>query len=166
MYKIEQFFPHHTERLSQPLELGRTNRPQFNGENVQEPVQASLLIVDDDTSIMSSLQAIFSSLGYRVRTAHNSFAALAEMHAEVPDILLSDLYMPGLSGFQLLSIVKRRFPTVRSVAMSGVFSGITEPSGISADAFYQKGGDVALLLKELEFLARRPPVTEQSRLSS
>jgi DNA-binding NarL/FixJ family response regulator len=67
-----------------------------------------------------------------------------------PDILFSDLNMPGMSGYELLSIVNRRFPEVKAVAMSGAFPGDTIPSGLAADAFYGKGGDIPSLLRTLE----------------
>ena len=53
--------------------------------------------------------------------AEDGFSALAEIRKEVPDILLSDLNMPRMSGFELLSVVRRRFPSIRTIAMSGAF---------------------------------------------
>ena len=48
------------------------------------------------------LSHVLSEMGYRVRTAEDGFSALAELRKEIPDILLSDLNMPGMSGFELL----------------------------------------------------------------
>jgi len=58
--------------------------------------------------------------------------------------------MPGMSGFELLSIVRRQFPAIRVIAMSGAFSGNQVPCGVIADAFYEKGNGVAVLLKAIE----------------
>ena len=91
------------------------------------------------------LPMVLSSLGHRVRSASDGLTALIEMRQETPDILLSDLNMPGMSGFELLSVVRRRFPAVRVIAMSGAFSGDRVPSGVTADAFYPKGYGVAPL---------------------
>jgi hypothetical protein len=72
------------------------------------------------------------------------------MRQEVPDILLSDLNMPVMSGFELLSVVRRRFPAMRVIAMSGAFFGEEVPSGVAADNFYQKGGGLDALLRVME----------------
>jgi CheY-like chemotaxis protein len=114
--------------------------------------KSSLLIVDDESSIRFSLCCLLTEIGYRVRTAEDGFAALAEIRKEVPEILLSDLNMPGMSGFELLSVVRRRFPNLQTIAMSGAFAGDEVPSGVAADAFYQKGSSMASLLRIMENL--------------
>jgi CheY-like chemotaxis protein len=98
-----------------------------------------LLVVDDDALICRNMSIIFTALGYATRTAPNGFSALGAIRSEIPDIILSDLFMPGMSGFELLSVVRRRFPSIRVVAMSGGFEGTTIPAGVAADAFYEKG---------------------------
>ena len=113
-------------------------------------LKGSILVVDDEESLRKSLAKVFTYLQYRTRSAEDGIAALIEMRQEVPDILVSDLNMPNMSGFELLSIVRRRFPAVRVIAMSGVLSEDAIPCGVTADAFYQKGGGMAALLKILE----------------
>ena len=84
-------------------------------------LKSSILIVEDEESVRTSLAMVLSGLGLRVRSASDGLAALIEMRHEAPDILLSDLNMPGMSGFELLSVVRRRFPAVLVIAMSGAF---------------------------------------------
>ena len=67
--------------------------------------KANLLIVEDEPSTRESLSGIFSEFGYGVRSAENGFSALVEIRNNSPDIILSDLNMPGMSGFELLSVV-------------------------------------------------------------
>jgi DNA-binding NtrC family response regulator len=114
--------------------------------------QASLLIVDDERSIRISLLCVFAELGYRVRAVEDGFSALVEISREEPEILLSDLNMPGMSGFALLAEVRRRFPAIRTIAMSGAFNGSEVPSGVAADAFYEKGSSVGALVRMLQNL--------------
>jgi CheY-like chemotaxis protein len=106
----------------------------------------TLLIVDDEPSVRISLSLVLSKVGYNVRLAADAFAALIEMRRNIPDILLSDLNMPRMSGFELLSVVRRRFPAIRVIAMSGAFSGDEALSNLAADAFYRKGSGPGELL--------------------
>jgi CheY-like chemotaxis protein len=114
--------------------------------------QTNLLIVDDEESIRTSLSQVLAEIGYRVRSADDGFSALREIRQQMPDILLSDLNMPRMSGFELLSVVRRRFPAIRTIAMSGSFSGDEVPSGVAADGFYQKGSSIVALLRIMETL--------------
>lgn len=99
----------------------------------------NILIVDDDALLRMSLLQMLTVAGYSVRSADGGHAALSEMERETPDLLLSDLNMPGLSGFELLSVVRGRFPGIHVIAMSGAYTGDDVPPGVFADAFYEKG---------------------------
>ncbi len=113
----------------------------------------NILLVEDEPSIRSSMSLVLAEFGYVVRCAEDGFSALREIRREMPDILLSDLNMPGMSGFELLSVVRQRFPLLRTLAMSGAYSGGGVPPGIIADAFYPKGSGVKVLLETLQTLA-------------
>lgn len=101
-----------------------------------------------------SMSLLLTEIGYDVRSAENGFAALFEIGQLIPDILVSDLNMPGMSGFDLLPVVRRGFPAIRLVAMSGAFSGSAVPYGVAADAFYEKGSDIRSLLEIVGGLTR------------
>ncbi len=117
----------------------------------------SVLIVEDDESIRTSLAILLSECGYRVRSAEDGFSALLEIRAEVPDVILSDLEMPGMSGFELLSVVRIHHPEIKVIAMSGAFSEDRMPPGVTADFFHAKGKSVSSLLQALETLSATPP---------
>lgn len=85
--------------------------------------QLKLLVVDDEALILMSLSAILTESGYSVRTALDGFSALTEIRREAPDLIISDLNMPRVFGFELLSVVRRRFPAIPVIAMSGAYSG-------------------------------------------
>ena len=116
-------------------------------------LKANLLIVDDEPSTRTLLSQVFRELGHSVRCAEDGFSALEEIRAEEPDILLSDLNMPGMSGFELLSVVRRRIPRIYVIATSGAFSGDGVPQGIAADAFYEKATGLRRLFELLETAA-------------
>jgi CheY-like chemotaxis protein len=122
-----------------------------------------LLIVDDERSIRESLSCVLTEIGYPIRTAEDGLSALIEIRKEIPDIILSDLNMPGMSGFEFLSVVRRRFPTIPVIAMSGAFADNEVPSGVTADAFYRKGSGVRSLLKIMESLT--PPTRTHAQQS-
>jgi CheY-like chemotaxis protein len=109
-------------------------------------VKKNLLIVEDDAQLRFLLVTVLTHSGYRVRAAEDGFSALEEIRAEQPDLVLSDLHMTGMSGFELLSVVRRRFPGIAVIAMSSAFSGGDIPAGVAADAFYQKATGVLPLL--------------------
>jgi CheY-like chemotaxis protein len=113
-----------------------------------------LLIVDDEPSIRTTLSLIFTELGYSVRSASDGFAALALIQELAPDILLSDLSMPGMSGFELLSVVRRVHPTIHVVATSGAYFGKSVPQGVAADAFYEKASGLGFLFEVIKLGAQ------------
>lgn len=100
-----------------------------------------MLIVDDDAVFCEVADDLFSSLGYTVRCAEDGFEALAMMKQALPDIIICDLNLPKMSGFELLSIIRRRFPHIPVIAMSGEYMSSDLPTGVIADAYLQKGGD-------------------------
>jgi CheY-like chemotaxis protein len=99
-----------------------------------------ILIVDDDAAVRDSLTFLLQSAGYHVATATHGFDALLHLKTKLPALVISDLNMPQMSGFEFLSVVRRRFPQVSVIAMSGAYhSGAAVPGGVIADAFYAKG---------------------------
>lgn len=124
--------------------------------------KASLLVVDDEPSIRMSLSQVLAAEGYSVRCAAEGLSALAEIRREIPKMLISDLNMPGMSGFELLSVVRRQFPEIQVIAMSGAYSGLEAPSGVAADAFFQKGGGIGPLLKMMQSLPRPERMARQT----
>jgi len=75
-----------------------------------------------------------------VSTAVDGFDALLQLSRSVPDVITSDLNMPHMSGFEFLSVVRRRFPHISVIAISGAFGNAEAvPGGVLADAFYAKG---------------------------
>ncbi len=126
-------------------------------ERVQPPTRKSrVLVVDDDAGIRNVCSALLLSSGYVVDTAQDGFSALLSISEALPNLVLSDLNMPHMSGFELLSVVRRRFPQIMVIAMSGAYECKEEvPAGVLADAFYPKGKRSAIpLLNMVDDLLR------------
>jgi len=117
-----------------------------------------LLVVEDEPAVRTSLCLVLSELGYEVRAAENGFAALSELRKAPPDILISDLHMPAMSGFELLSVVRRRFPAIPVIAMSDAFASDAIPDGVAADSFYRKGSGIDVLLKAIARSSSSQPI--------
>jgi CheY-like chemotaxis protein len=120
-----------------------------------------ILVVDDEPSIRTTAAAILSSKGYEVWTASSGFAALAELRRALPDVVISDLTMPHMSGFELLSVIRCRFPQIAVIAMSGEYNAIP-PAGLIADAFLTKGSYTPeQLFNKIAELIEQPPIRPQ-----
>jgi len=126
-----------------------------------------LLVVEDDPDLRTLLSGILKACGYGVRSSSDGLSALKEIRADMPDIVLSDLFMPGMSGFELLSVIRRRFPGIQVVAMSSAYSGGQTAAGIDADAFYEKATNFQSLLAIIEEIRRnRTVVSRHSKTAS
>ena len=97
-----------------------------------------VLVVYDDPDVLEISALVLKEHGYEVRKAKDGFEALVELRRSMPDVIVSDLRMANMSGFELLSVVRRRFPHIPVIAISGEFGG-DSPVGLIADAFFEKG---------------------------
>jgi two-component system nitrogen regulation response regulator NtrX len=79
----------------------------------------TILVVDDEESICQSLQGILSDEGYEVRTVGSSEDALKSIEEDVPDLVLLDIWLPGMDGLDALKIIKTDYPQLPVIMMSG-----------------------------------------------
>jgi CheY-like chemotaxis protein len=126
-------------------------------EIISNPAKRQILVVDDDPSVRESVATSLMSAGYDVVVAEDGFRALSRLRNTLPDVVLSDLDMPGMSGFELLSVVRRRFPQISTVAMSGAYIGEELPFGVIADGFFAKGSQPKNLFRTIQGLLRTAP---------
>ena len=98
-----------------------------------------ILVVDDDACVRETLAMVLITAGYATSTARDGLDALAQFKTNPPDILLCDLEIPRMSAVALLAVVRRRFPKIAVVAMSGMCEKEAVPDDVLADAFYAKG---------------------------
>jgi CheY-like chemotaxis protein len=117
-----------------------------------------VLIVDDEPSLRFLGKSILESQGYEVHCAEDGFEALAALKNALPDMIISDLEMPNMNGFEFLSVVRHRFPAVPVIVISGEFSGVSVPESVLADAFFPKGSykPAALFEKISQLLTELP----------
>jgi len=101
---------------------------------------ATILFVDDDSAMREVMAFILGEEGFAVSTAADGMEALGQLRNSMPDLIISDLHMPRMSGIEFLSVVRRRFPAIPVIAISGAYDlGESSAAGVMADAFYPKG---------------------------
>ena len=79
----------------------------------------TILIVDDEPSILQSLSGILSDEGFETATATNGYEALQHIENEVPDLVLLDIWMPGIDGLETLQEIRKKNPQVQVVMITG-----------------------------------------------
>jgi CheY-like chemotaxis protein len=100
--------------------------------------QHRILIADGNEKLLVSLATLLIRERYEVRTARDGFEALSVMRDSLPDLLISDLRMLNMSGFELLGVVRRRFPAVSVLVHSGEFTP-TMISDVLCELYIKKG---------------------------
>jgi two-component system response regulator HydG len=87
-------------------------------DRTEPGVSRSILLVDDDTAILTALSEAISDDGFDVTTAPSAEAALGRIGSARVDVVLSDLRMPGMDGLELLRLLRDRAPSVDVVIMT------------------------------------------------
>ena len=116
-----------------------------------------LLLVEDDLPVQKLIARHLLAAGYVVRTAVDGLDAVAKLRAGLPYLIISDLNMPGMGGIEFLNVVRKRFPQIPVIAISGV-SKDEIPQGLAADAYWCKNGSGGFpdLLATVADLAGQP----------
>jgi two-component system, cell cycle sensor histidine kinase and response regulator CckA len=102
----------HSEQAPEPLAPAAADVPDARP-------RGTILVVEDQAAIRALVHRSLVRAGYDVRTARDGDAALAAAAADAPDLLLTDVVMPGLSGAELAQRMRARLPELRVVYMSG-----------------------------------------------
>ena len=98
-------------------------------------MSASILVVDDEEAIVSSLSSILEDEGYEVSVAKSGAEALKTYMADPPDLMLLDIWMPDMDGLETLRRIKELVPTAQVMVMSGHGSIETAVKAIKLGAY-------------------------------
>ncbi len=96
---------------------------------------ARILVVDDEKSILTTIDAVLKNLGHQVELAESGEMAITLMRKAVPDIILTDLRMDGMSGLDLLGKAREYFPTATVVMMTAYGTIDTAVSAMKNGAY-------------------------------
>ena len=102
---------------------------------VNDMHRPTVLIVEDDAKTQALLQEALSKEGYAIETATNGQAALGIVARQAPDLVISDINMPGLDGLELLGELRSRGLDMPVILMTAYGSLKTAVDGIRAGAF-------------------------------
>lgn len=116
-----------------------------------------MLVVDDDESILQLVSVVLSRAKYDVDTAVNGSDALEKMNARLYDVVVLDLMMPEVSGFDVLERLRAVAHESRAVVIMSAASSnvLARAAGLHVFAALQKPFEVADLVKAVDACARR-----------
>ena len=86
---------------------------------MMEATIRTLLVIDDEAQIRMLFRTALEAVGYRVLTAENGQHALNVMAHQAVDLILVDIYMPGMDGLELIPRLRATQPGCKIIAMSG-----------------------------------------------
>jgi CheY-like chemotaxis protein len=86
----------------------------------------NILVVDDEDAIRQLVKTVLEKAGYVVMEASNGKEASQLLDHLVPDLLITDLFMPEKEGIELIQEVRRRHPKMPIIAISGAQAGQSE----------------------------------------
>lgn len=115
-------------------------------------VRKRLLLVDDDEGLLDAFSDLFRSSGWEVQTAVDGESGMARVEEGAPDVVLTDLMMPGLDGFGLMRRVSVKHPDVPVVVLTGYPTAdrFHEALRCGATDFVTKPGNPADILRILD----------------
>jgi DNA-binding response OmpR family regulator len=93
--------------------------PENIGPNGSSSHRPRVMVVDDESSIADTLAEILSRSGYAAVTAYDGDSALETALLTPPEMLITDVVLPGMSGIDLAITIKRIFPDCKIILFSG-----------------------------------------------
>jgi CheY-like chemotaxis protein len=119
-----------------------------------------VLFVDDDVDFRNAMKVLLKREGYQVEIAQNGSRALELWHARPFDVMVTDLFMPKMDGFETMVALRRESPSLRIIAMSsgGVHCRpdmyLSTAGAAGADAAIRKPFQIEALLEVLNELTK------------
>jgi len=117
----------------------------------------SVLLVDDSPTIRNILSRELEEAGFQAQQAEDGIDGLVKLRDKLPKVIISDLHMPRMSGIEFISVVRRRFPSIPVIVLSGS-SQHELPVEVKPDRWFDKSAPLfPELLRAVRDLARKTP---------
>lgn len=113
-----------------------------------------ILVIDNEDNIRSLLEDILVSEGFDVVLAHNGVEGLEKVKETSPNLILLDIRMPGLDGFEILKVVRERYD-IPVIMLTGDVASIRDAINVGADDYVTKPFNEAVLLMRIKAKLRR-----------
>jgi DNA-binding NtrC family response regulator len=122
------------------MALGHRPNPLVMADSTSMKSRGRVLVVDDEAHARSAFGELLKDEGYAVETAADAFKALGKLEDFVPDVIVTDLKMPGLDGLSFLEKAKTAVPHASVVVMTafGTIRGAVEAMKRGADNYLTK----------------------------
>jgi len=105
---------------------------------------AQILVIDDDRAVRGAMQLVLQAEGFDVVVAGDGANGVVSAQANAPDLVIVDLFMPGMTGIDTIRAIRERIPSVPIIAISGVLPGAGDSATNSLSSAALTGADVTL----------------------
>jgi YesN/AraC family two-component response regulator len=98
----------------------------------------NVLIIDDEPDVRDAIKRVLDRAGYTVRVIGDAAEAMIELRTHPADIVVTDIIMPKVNGVEAIDLIRKEFPNVRIIAISGGGNfGISayQPNAITTSAY-------------------------------
>ncbi len=111
-----------------------------------------ILVVDDEDALRTVLSAELNSEGYDVGTAADGMEALTELQKSPYDLVLLDIKMPNMNGFEVLKVIKEKYSGTKVIMLTGFadLKNAIESKKLGAEDFVSKPYDLVDLLTTID----------------
>lgn len=136
-----------------------TPAPRARPEPSPAPQRRRILVIDDDETLLEVMREVLTASGYEAETARHGFLAGYLVGHCRPHAIVLDIMMPGLDGYEVLSLMRRRpeargIPVVACTSLKGP-EAEARIAGAGFDAYVRKPVDFRVLLQTLAALTER-----------
>jgi DNA-binding NtrC family response regulator len=128
-------------------------------------VKGRLVVIDDEVNAAAALETLLKEDGYEIARAHDARSALALLEKTEPDVVLTDLRMPGMDGLELLAKIKEIRPETMVILMTafGTVKTAVKAMKLGAEDYLSKPIDVEELEVVLQKALDRKGLVEEAR---
>ena len=125
----------------------------------------SVLIVDDEPNVLNIIREAVATAGFQATTCESSNEALPLLEAQPPDLLLTDLRMPGINGLELLRSAQENSPDMQVVILTGYgdMKSAVEALRLGAFDYLSKPVDMERLVQTLQNGSERRRLVLENR---